>query len=105
MKPRPAVRAFGAAVVIAMLTFAGCARAVAPYTDDATITTRVKTALLNDRTVNGSSIDVSTANGVVTLSGKVRSPGERERAMAIARSPGGVADVKSMLQIDGAAGR
>jgi hyperosmotically inducible protein len=104
MSRHPTLRVFGAAIVVATLTLAGCARAVTQYTDDATITTRVKTALLNDRSVNGSTIDVSTANGVVTLSGSVRTAQERERAVAIARSTGGVADVRSMLQIDGASG-
>ena len=49
MNTDSAARTLGAALVTAMLTFAGCARAVTPQTDDATITTRVKTALLNDR--------------------------------------------------------
>jgi hyperosmotically inducible protein len=91
-------------MALVVLMSAGCARTVAQSTDDATITTRVKTALLNDRTVNGSTIDVSTANGVVTLSGHVRSAQERERAVAIARKTGGVADVRSTLQIDGTPG-
>ena len=104
MNTDSAARTLGAALVTAMLTFAGCARAVTPQTDDATITTRVKTALLNDRSVNGSTIDVSTANRVVTLSGKVRTAQERERAVAIARGTGGVADVRSTLQVDGASG-
>ena len=42
-----------------------------PATDDASITTRVKTALLNDPDIVGQ-IDVDTANGVVTLSGTVK---------------------------------
>jgi hyperosmotically inducible protein len=39
--------------------------------DDATITARVKTVLLNDPQVAATKIDVSTAAGVVTLSGSV----------------------------------
>src|SRR5262245_35375482 len=67
--------------------------------DDATITTRVKTALLNDPEVGGLSgglrIDVDTFKGVVTLSGGVRSAAERDRAVAVARKINGVVDVKS----------
>jgi hyperosmotically inducible periplasmic protein len=104
MSRHPACLGFGTAIAMVMLIIAGCARTVTQNTDDATITTRVRTALLNDRTVNGSTIDVSTVNRVVTLSGRVRTAQERERAVAIARDTGGVADVRSQLQIAGAAG-
>ena len=46
------------------------------------ITTRVKTALLNDPEIR-SKIDVDTFNGVVTLSGAVKTAVERDKAMAI----------------------
>lgn len=69
-----------------------------PATDDLSITTRVKTALLNDPDIVGK-IDVDTANGVVTLSGTVKSPAERDKAVALARKVGGVSDVKSSLQV------
>jgi len=36
---------------------------------------------------------------VVTLSGAVKSPAERDKAVAIARQIGGVKDVKSTLQV------
>jgi hyperosmotically inducible protein len=96
--------ALATAIAMVVLIIAACARTVSQNTDDATITTRVRTALLNDRTVNGSTIDVSTVNRVVTLSGRVRTAQERERAVAIARGTGGVADVRSQLQISGQAG-
>ena len=82
------------------LTACGAAtsRATRVTSDDATITTRVKTALLNDPEIK-SKIDVDTFDGVVTLSGAVRSPEEREKALALARKINGVSDVKSTLQI------
>jgi hyperosmotically inducible protein len=86
---------------LCLLLAAGCARSVSEYSDDATITTRVKTMLLNDKEVDGSAIDVMTAGGVVTLSGRVSSAQERERAVAIARTAAGVTDVQSKLQIAG----
>ena len=103
MSGYPSVRIVSAAIVMVMLIH-GCGRAVTQHTDDATITTRVKTALLNDPTVNGSTIEISTDSGVVTLSGQVRTARERERAVAIARSTAGVADVRSTLQIVAAGG-
>jgi hyperosmotically inducible protein len=67
--------------------------------DDTTITTRVKTAMLNDEQVGGLSIDVDTFKGVVTLSGRVESETERTRAIAIARQTSGVVEVKDALQV------
>jgi hyperosmotically inducible protein len=81
------------------LLLAGCGKTVGETIDDATITTQVKTALLNDPDVGGLRIDVDTARGLVTLSGVVRSAAERDKAIALARRVSGVTDVKSTLQI------
>ena len=67
--------------------------------DDATITARVKTVLLNDAQVGATKIDVSTTAGVVTMSGTVRSKAEETRAIELARQVTGVRDVKSALTI------
>jgi hyperosmotically inducible protein len=67
--------------------------------DDATITARVRTALLNDPQVAATRIDVTTANGVVTISGSVKSAADQARAIQLARQTAGVKDVKSVLQI------
>ena len=67
--------------------------------DDAYITTRVKTALLNDEVITGK-IDVDTVGGVVTLTGSVKSAVERDKAVALARKITGVSDVKSAIQIE-----
>jgi hyperosmotically inducible protein len=77
-----------------------CGKTVGETIDDATITTRVKTALLNDPDVGGLAIDVDTTVGVVTLSGTVKSPAEADKAMAVARRITGVKDVKSTLQVN-----
>jgi hyperosmotically inducible periplasmic protein len=69
-------------------------------TDDATITARVKTALLNDTQVAATKIDVATVNGVVTMSGTVKSKDDEARAIPLARQTSGVKDVKSVLQIN-----
>jgi hyperosmotically inducible periplasmic protein len=77
----------------------GCGKTVGETIDDATITARVKTALLNDPDVGGLAIDVDTSLGVVTMSGVVKSPTEEQRAVAVARRVGGVRDVRSTLQV------
>ncbi len=85
--------------LVAPVLSAACGKTVGQTIDDATITTRVKTALLNDPQVSGTSIDVSTTVGVVTLSGIVKSQADQDRAIQVARGIPGVKDVKSTLQI------
>ncbi len=67
--------------------------------DDLTITTRVKTALLNSD-IAAPRIDVETVNRVVTLTGRVATREEEQKAIQLARSVPGVAEVKSALQIE-----
>jgi hyperosmotically inducible periplasmic protein len=85
--------------LIAPLLFFACGKSVGDTIDDATITTRVKTALLNDPAVGGLRIDVDTFKGVVTLSGRVKTKEEEATAIELARKISGVTDVKSTLQI------
>ena len=85
--------------LVAPLMLAACGKSVGETIDDATITTRVKTSLLNDPDVGGLRIDVDTFKGVVTLSGRVKSKEEEAKAVALARKISGVADVKSALQV------
>ncbi len=88
-----------ALTLIAPLLLSACGKTVGETIDDATITTRVKTALLNDPDVGGLRIDVDTFKGVVTLSGAVKSQAEADKAVTIARKINGVSDVKSTLQV------
>jgi hyperosmotically inducible protein len=85
--------------LMAPLLLTACGKSVGETIDDATISTRVKTALLNDPEVGGLRIDVDTFKGVVTLSGAVKTAAERDKAIGIAKRIGGVTDVKSTLQI------
>jgi len=75
------------------------APAVGGAMDDANITARVKTVLLNDTQVVATKIEVSTAAGVVTLSGSVKSKADEARAIQVARTVTGVRDVKSTLVV------
>jgi len=88
------------AVILATpLAAAGCGKTIGETIDDTTITTRVKTSMLNDPAVGGMKIDVDTYKGVVTLSGRVRSQAEHDQALALARMVVGVTEVKDALQV------
>ena len=80
---------------------AACASsaAISGTIDDATITTRVKTALLNDPVIDATKIEVDTSAGVVTLRGFVKSKEEETKAIELTRHVVGVRDVKSSLQV------
>ena len=95
----PAWRSLLLALVLAVLVNVGCGKTVGEAIDDTTITTRVKTAMLNDPAVGGLRIDVDTFKSVVTLSGRVKSQTERDQAVALARSIDGVVEVKDALQV------
>ncbi len=67
--------------------------------DDATITTRVKSKLFEDKVLSGFSISVKTFQGEVTLVGAVLSQGLKDRATNIAESVAGVRKVNNLLTI------
>jgi hyperosmotically inducible periplasmic protein len=102
MRSRKAQLWVMALLVVLPLLVSACGKTVGETIDDATITTRVKTALLNDPQVAGLKIDVDTTKGIVTMSGIVRSRDEEQRAVQIARGVPGVQDVKSTLQVQAA---
>ena len=87
------------AIALLLPLIAACGKTVGETIDDTTITTRVKTAMLNDPAVGGLRIDVDTFKGVVTLSGRVKNQDERNQAIALARRTTGVIEVKDALQV------
>ena len=88
------------ALALAFAVTVACGKTVGETIDDTTITTRVKTAMLNDPNVGGLRVDVDTFKGVVTLSGRVKSTAERDQAIGIARGIDGVVEVKDALQLE-----
>jgi osmotically-inducible protein OsmY len=98
-----------------VLLLAGCAGAVGSgygqggragdgrsYTEaraDNTLTARVNTLLVQDRSVSAMSITVTTRDRVVTLSGEVASRAEALRAERLAASVDGVAAVVNRLRV------
>lgn len=101
--PKPLTRFLWKTTALALLIAApltvACGKTVGETIDDTTITTRVKTAMLNDPAVGGMRIDVDTFKGVVTLSGRVKSDAERQQALEIAKRTSGVVEVKDALQV------
>ena len=69
------------------------------YFDDATITTKVKAALVESKEVKAREVNVETYRGVVQLSGFVSTQAEAQRAAELARSVKGVQSVKNDIRI------
>ena len=67
--------------------------------DDASITAKVKTAVLAEPGLKSLQIGVDTVNGVVTLSGAVDTPELKDRATNIAQGVDGVRSVIDNLAI------
>ena len=89
---------------VTLLTATGCAvsrgqETVGAYIDDAGITTTVKSRLLEDKRVAGTSISVETLNGTVMLSGFAKNAEEKSAAASIARQVNGVRLVKNEIAI------
>ena len=79
--------------------------AVAPSTtvgtdiDDSVVTTRVKTALLDNIDVKGFDIQVETRKGEVMLSGFVSNQAQIDQAMAVAKGIEGVKSINNKLSV------
>ena len=94
-----------AMVLIVMLALgAGCrsttGTSLGQNIDDTGITSKVKTKLSGDRMSNLTRVSVTTANGVVSLTGIVPTGADRARAEEITRSVDGVQQVQNNLQTE-----
>ncbi len=74
-------------------------QSVGSYLDDATITTRVKAALVEAKDVRVTQVNVETYQGVVQLSGFVDSEAEARRAAEVTRGVSGVRSVKNDIHV------
>lgn len=88
--------------LLVVTTLPGCAggrtyESTGEYFDDSVISTKVKTAFLNDPKVKLSQISVETFKGVVQLSGFVNSNQAATRAVDLARRVKGVKQVNNSL--------
>lgn len=87
-----------------LLTATGCAvsrgqQTVGAYVDDTGITTLVKSRMLEDKQVDGTSIKVETLNGTVMLSGFAKDSTEKYAAQRIAQGVKGVTMVKNEITV------
>ena len=67
--------------------------------DDATITTKVKAALVKNPDTKARQIDIDTRNGVVQLNGFVDNAEAKSEAETVARNVSGVKSVENNLQV------
>jgi hyperosmotically inducible periplasmic protein len=91
--------AIAAAVTLGACAGSGTERSTGQYVDDKTITTKVKTALIEDEQTKARNINVDTYKGVVQLSGFVESTAESERAESLAKGVDGVKSVQNSLRM------
>jgi osmotically-inducible protein OsmY len=68
---------------------------------DGALTAKIKSKMALDDTVPARTINVSTRDHVVTVSGHVRTEAERTRALQLARETAGVTRVVDHLTLDG----
>jgi hyperosmotically inducible protein len=67
--------------------------------DDTVVTTRVKSALLNELDIKGFDVKVETRKGMVLLSGFVDNQARSDRAISIARAVEGVKGVENGMTL------
>ena len=79
---------------------AAAANAASEAIDDGQFTAKIKSKMALDDLVQARTIDVDTQNGNVTLSGRVRTKPERERALLLARETAGVRNVVDRLVVE-----
>ena len=78
-------------------------RSVGEYTDDKLLVSKVKSALISDKTADASEINVEVYKGVVQLNGFVDNDKESAQAESIAKGVSGVKGVQNNLMIKQAA--
>jgi len=96
---------FGAALLV-LASVSGCAavegrETAGQYTDDATISTKVRGQLIKDEALKAFDIHVETMQGVVQLSGFVDSTSQKAQAERIARETNGVKGVRDNIIVRG----
>lgn len=89
---------------LAFLVLAGCAtsppqQSTGAYLDDAAITTKVKSRLLQEPGVDSEDINVETYQGVVQLSGFMDSRAEMSKALQAVRTVEGVRSIKNDMRL------
>ncbi|MFI4927897.1 MAG: BON domain-containing protein [Burkholderiales bacterium] len=89
---------------IALTTLGGCAsswnhESTGQYVDDTTITTKVKSAILNEPSLKSAEINVETYKGRVQLSGFVSTRANIDRAVQVTQAVPGVSSVTNDMRV------
>lgn len=92
-KPEPAKTAAAAP--------AGKQETAGEYFDDATITSKVKAAVLGEANLKSAEINVETYKGTVQLTGFVKSKADIDKAVQLAKGVKGVTSVKNDMIVKG----
>lgn len=71
---------------------------------DASVTTKVKAALIREKDLSAMDVNVETQNGTVQLSGFVDTKDQQARAEKVAKAVSGVKEVKNDLRLKGSTG-
>ena len=93
-------------VAVMMALAFGCAatattEGTAGYFEDTGLTTAVKAAILQEKTLSSAEINVETFKGVVQLSGFVSSRDEINTAVEVAGKVHGVKSVRNSMRVKG----
>lgn len=80
-------------------------QSVGEYASDTVVTTKVKAAIVADKSLSALDIAVETNNGVVTLTGTVATAAQSDAATHAARGVEGVKQVKNELKVDASKSR
>ena len=92
---------FSAVVLSVALGCAGTSHkeSTGEYVDDSWITSKVKAAFVNDKTLGASEINVETFKGTVQLSGFVNTRDQKSRAGDLAKKVEGVRNVENNITV------
>lgn len=104
---KTSLRSFAALLVLGgglALSSGGCSatatrKSTGEFIDDATITSKVKTAFAKDPGVKAMDVKIDTFKGTVQLNGFVNTAEEKARAEQIARSVQGVVNVQNNVTV------
>lgn len=93
-----------AVTTAAFAVLTGCAatptsEGTGQYLDDSAITTKVKAAIFNDPSLKSSEVNVETFKGRVQLSGFVKSQGDINHAVEVAKTVPGVTSVQNGMRL------
>jgi len=87
--------------MVALLGLSACrsTQPVSTQVDDNVITSKVKAKLVADPQVNPFDISVTTNEGIVTLTGRVKEALQRTEAEKLVRDTDGVKGVNNMIKV------